>query len=327
MKVLFIGSSNYEDGISSLIINQGNSLGKTGIHIDFYGIKGKGMTGYMKNIIPLRKVLKSQNYDIIHAHYGISGMVALLARKKEKVIISFMGSDVIKLKQHRLKYKLANSAEVLLNRFLSRYFYDFVIVKSKEMFDALPHLKNKEIIPNGVDLALFFPIPKDKARSALNLDPVRKIVLFASDSNRPEKNYLLAEKAVRMINDHDIQMIELKNIELQQVRYYYCASDLLLLTSLHEGSPNVIKEAAACNCPIVSTDVGDVSWVVGDTDGCYVSSFDPENVEANIRSALRFSEEKIRTTGRERIIEIGLDDETIAKKILEVYKKTLEKID
>ena len=310
-----------------MIINQGNSLVKAGIHIDFYGIKGKGMTGYIKNIIPLRKVLKSQEYDIIHAHYGISGMAALLARKKEKVIISFMGSDIIKLKQHRLKYKLANSAELILNRFLSRYCYDFVIVKSKEMFDALPHLKNKEIVPNGVDLALFYPIPKDEARNVLNFDRLRKIVLFASDSNRPEKNYSLAEKAVRMINDQDIQMIELKNISQQQLRFYYCASDLLLLTSLHEGSPNVIKEAAACNCPIVSTDVGDVRWVVGDTEGCYVSSFDPQNVETNLRSALRFSKEKIRTTGRERIIKIGLDDETIAKKILEVYRKTLGKPD
>jgi hypothetical protein len=195
------------------------------------------------------------------------------------------------------------------------------------MFDALPHLKNKEILPNGVDLALFYPIPKDEARNVLNFDRLRKIVLFASDSNRPEKNYSLAEKAVRMIKDQDIQMIELKNISQQQLRFYYCASDLLLLTSLHEGSPNVIKEAAACNCPIVSTDVGDVRWVVGDTEGCYVSSFDPQNVETNLRSALRFSEEKIRTTGRERIIKIGLDDETIAKKILEVYRKILGKPD
>ena len=109
------------------------------------------------------------------------------------------------------------------------------------------------------------------------------------------------------------------------ITYYMNAADVLLLTSLWEGSPNVIKEAMACNCPIVSTDVGDVRWVFGETEGCYLTSFDPEDVADKIKLALVFAEEKNRTNGRKRIIEFGLDTETIANKIIDVYKKVVLK--
>ena len=97
--------------------------------------------------------------------------------------------------------------------------------------------------------------------------------------------------------------------------------ELVILTSLWEGSPNVIKEAMACNCPIVSTNVGDVRWVIGDTEGCYITSFDPEDVAEKIKLALEFGK---RTNGRDRIIELGLDSETIAKRLIDIYSKVLE---
>ena len=105
--------------------------------------------------------------------------------------------------------------------------------------------------------------------------------------------------------------------------YYYSAADVVLLTSVTEGSPNVIKEAMACNCPIVSTDVGDVREVLGNTEGCYISGLDPVEVAEKTKKALEFSYTKGRTKGRQRIIELGLDSESIAKKIVEVYKKAL----
>lgn len=79
----------------------------------------------------------------------------------------------------------------------------------------------------------------------------------------------------------------------------------------------------ACNCPIVSTDVGDIREVIGNTEGCYLCSFDPEDVADKIRQALIFSQTKGRTNGRERIIELGLDNISVAKKILELYEKVV----
>ena len=101
------------------------------------------------------------------------------------------------------------------------------------------------------------------------------------------------------------------------------ASDCVLLTSFSEGSPQFIKEAMACNCPIVTTNIGDVNWVLGNTDGCYLTSFKPEDVAEKIILAIEFRETHGHTRGRERIIELGLDSETIAGKIISVYNEVL----
>src|SRR5690606_30979119 len=98
-----------------------------------------------------------------------------------------------------------------------------------------------------------------------------------------------------------------------------------VLTSFMEGSPNVVKEAMACNCPIVATDVGDVKWVLGETEGCYIASFDPSDFAEKIKSALAFARQKGRTNGGQRITELGLDSETIAQRVLHVYKQVIAK--
>ncbi len=100
------------------------------------------------------------------------------------------------------------------------------------------------------------------------------------------------------------------------------ASNLLLLTSFSEGSPQIIKEAMACNCPIVATDVGDIKEVIGNTEGCYITSFNPDDVAAKIKLALDFNK---RTNGREKIK--PFDNELIAKKIYKIYTRIIEKTD
>jgi len=92
------------------------------------------------------------------------------------------------------------------------------------------------------------------------------------------------------------------------------ASDLLLLTSFYEGSPNIIKEAMACCLPIVSTTVGDVRATIGNTEGCYISSFDPVDVKENIEKAIIYGK---RTNGRGNIK--FLNSKEISKRLFEIY--------
>jgi glycosyltransferase involved in cell wall biosynthesis len=108
---------------------------------------------------------------------------------------------------------------------------------------------------------------------------------------------------------------------------YYNAVDVILLTSLHEGSPNVVKEAMACNCPVVSTDVGDVRWLFGDTPGYFITSFDYKDVVEKIKLAINFREKYYQTKGRERIIDLGLDSGTVAGRIIDVYRQVLKLTD
>jgi glycosyltransferase involved in cell wall biosynthesis len=147
-------------------------------------------------------------------------------------------------------------------------------------------------------------------------------VLFASDFSPPVKNYSLAYSAIKLL-DNNINLIELKGYNREQVNQLLNSCDLMLLTSTREGSPQLVKEAMACNCPIVSSDVGDVKEVINQTVGCYICSFEPQDVAQKIKQAIEYSRIYNRTNGRARIIELGFDNETIADKIIAVYNKIL----
>lgn len=268
-------------------------------------ILNKGGIRYITNIIKLRHIIKKNKIDIIHAHYSFSGFMAGLAFSGKPVICSLMGSDV-----------LDNKYTKYLITFFIKWFWKIIIVKSAEMQKVL---KNGLIIPNGVDTDNFKPKPKKKSlvRTRFN-NKVKNIIFVSTNPYSDVKNHILAEKAIAKANkkfSKDIHLHYLSNINFIDLPYYYCAADLLLLTSKSEGSPNVIKEAMACNCPIVSTDVGDVRKVISKTNGCYITSFEPEDVAEKIILALN---NKIRTNGRTKMDTFS--KKATADKIINTYK-------
>ena len=304
MKVLFVCSGNSKLGISPIIKNQGDSLLKEGIDVDYYRIVGKGFVGYLKNFFFLIKKDK-QKYDIIHAHYSLSSIVASFASFKP-LVVSLMGSDLYMSKLWIVLLKLLNKVR-----------WDATIVKSRQMSEKV---KNCSVIPNGVDINFFKPKNKNLAKKKINFNTSKNNIIFVADYSRYEKNYTLAKNAVDILQNKDIKLNIVSNISHKMIPHYMNAADLLLLTSFWEGSPNIVKEAMACNCPIVSTDVGDVRQVIGNTKGCFITSFEPDDVAMKIGLALEYGK---RTNGRERIIEMGLDSETTAKKIIAVYDGAL----
>ena len=320
MKILFVSSGTSEKGMSPIIKSQGESLIKSGIEIDYYTINRGGIKGYFKNIFALRKFINNNNYQIIHAHYGLSAIVAFFSKKrKQKIIVSFMGDDLVGSNDYNGNIEVMSKYVVKLNKFFAKYFYHYNIVKSDEMLKVL-NLTNSMVISNGVDFKKFYDIPKAKAKSYLNEDLAIRKVLFCSDPKRPEKNYKLAKKAVESLSDKSVVIRSLSGIDQEKLVYYYNSSDCLLLTSFHEGSPNVIKEAMACNVPIVSTDVGDVRDVIGNTEGCFVTSFEQKEVTDKIKNALLFNK---KTNGSDNIKH--LEESVVAQKIINIYKKVLEK--
>jgi teichuronic acid biosynthesis glycosyltransferase TuaC len=322
MKILFVSSGTSREGISPLVFNQGESLRKQGISIEYFTINSKGFPGYFRYIFKLKSLLRRSEFDLLHAHYGLSGLVALFAkRKKQKLIVSFMGTDLLGNHNRLNKSFISWNLLVWINQQLTQY-TDAVIVKSNEMSRKISCL-NKYVIPNGVNLSEFCQIDKTYSRKKLGWANQSKYVFFMADPKRPEKNYALAFKAVKQLGIHKIKLQLLLDIPSSEVVYYYNASDVCILTSFHEGSPNVIKEAMACNRPIVSTMVGDINEIFAETKGCYISSFDHNDLADKIEKAIEFSVENRVTLGRNRIIELGLDSETIAKRIVKVYEKVL----
>jgi glycosyltransferase involved in cell wall biosynthesis len=302
MKVLFISSGNSKSGISPIIKNQGESLKKQNIHLEYFTIKGKGINGYLNSILSLRKKLKKNSYAIVHAHYSLSAFIASLAGAKP-LIVSLMGSDV---KANNLFKSI-----IYIFNYLS---WSNIIVKSKDMYLDL-NIKNAHIIPNGINMNKFKPISQDLAQRKLDWDSRKRHILFASNPNRPEKNFELAKKAFDIIDDENLELHYLEDIPNEIMPYYFNASDVILLTSLWEGSPNVIKEAMSCNRPIVSTNVGDVKNIIKNVEGCYLVDYDKYEVSKYIQKSLAYKE----TNGRENIS--YLNENNIAKELIKIYNK------
>ena len=176
-------------------------------------------------------------------------------------------------------------------------------------------IQNAFVIPNGVDFDKFKPMDKEKCRNKVNFND-KKHILFLADPQRKEKNYQLAKKAFELLNNSNYELNVVNNISHDLVPIYLNAADVVLLTSFWEGSPNIIKEAMACNCPIVATDVGDVKEVVDHTEGCFVTSFKPEDVADKIKQAIRFGK---KTTGRDIIGYLEITK--VANQLISIYKE------
>jgi len=148
MNILFISSGNTLNGISPVVESQGKSLIEYGHQVDFFTIKGKGLKGYINATINLRKFLKGKNYDVLHAHYGLSGIIALLANRCLPLVVSFMGDDL--LGSNRKNGKISKLSVFLtgVNRLMASRYYRFSIVKSAQMLRIL-NIRNAEVIPNG----------------------------------------------------------------------------------------------------------------------------------------------------------------------------------
>jgi len=308
MKVLIVCS--YNNGrISPFISEQVDSINKQGIDTEYFLIRDAGVFGYLKSFPKLKKKIKEYQPDLIHAHYGLSGLLSVLQRKIP-VVTTFHGDDI----------------NLIRNWFLSIVAISFSkksIVVSRSLRKKVFGFKT-EVIPCGVDVNLFSNVSKKDARKKIKLDFSKDYILFSSSFNRPEKNYQLAKKALLLLKGRnvDVELLELKGYSRKQVSTLFSAVDVALLTSIREGSPQFIKEAMAANCPIVSTDIGDAKWVIGNTIGCSITGYSVECVAEKIISALEYGQ---RTNGKHRIIELGIDSETVAKKIINIYNKILEK--
>ena len=306
MKILIVANHN-KGSYATFVVEQVESLKKHGVEIDFFGVRGKGLFGYISNLSALKKKIDLFQPDLIHAHYGLCGLLANLQRKVS-VVTTYHGSD-IHSKGMPLFFSRLSIMLSVYNIFVSKYLQIQSGCRG-----------NKQcIIPCGVDLDIFQPMDRTKTREFMKWDIQGKYVLFSGTFDNAVKNSQLAIETVEQMEN--VHLVELKGYDRKQVCNALNASNCLLLTSFREGSPQVIKEAMACGVPIVSVNVGDVKESMDGINGCYITTYDVFEVITNLRQAIDFNG---KTNGRERIISLGLDNETVAKRIVKIYKQILK---
>lgn len=296
------------------------------VYVVRYGIKGKGILGYLRSLPALKRAIKQHQPDLIHAHYGLSGLLANLQRRVP-VITTYHGSDI-------------NKPNILRFSKIAMRLSAWNIFVSKRNIAIAKPTNKYTLLPCGVNL----PLPWSEMQTqrvgqlTLNqwvqrkLDKDVKYVLFAGAFDNAVKDPELAKSAIAFYNstftnsqlpiaNSPIELIELKGYNRDQVNALMYNCHALLLTSKTEGSPQVIKEAMACGCPIVSVDVGDVAERVSGVEGCYVvHSREPAVIAEALKKAIAFDG---KTNGRSHIIKMGLSNEQVAEQLVGIYNKIL----
>jgi glycosyltransferase involved in cell wall biosynthesis len=307
MKILFVCSGDDEGNPKSVVKNQGESLIQAGAELEYFCVKGGGIINYLSSIPHLRRKVSFFGPDIVHAHYSFSGFMATLAFARP-LVVSLMGSDTRQ-----------NILINIITRIFSKLIWDVTIVKSQEM--KLRYLlPGSDVLPNGVDTDLFKPLDKEKTRQDIGINGNSINILFVGNPSRREKNFLLAESVLRRLPENRYKLIPVFDKPAAEMPIWYNSADLLLLTSLSEGSPNAVKEAMACNLPVVATDVGDVRLLLQGVKNCFITGFDAGEISGCIMKITQSGE---RSDGREKIKKMGLDAVSVARQLLAIYLKTI----
>jgi glycosyltransferase involved in cell wall biosynthesis len=254
----------------------------------------------------------------VHAHFGYVGLVAR-TQWKVPVVVTYHGDDLLGTINERGKKELWSVLAAAACKKLGQR-VDAAIVQSQEMARQLKK-SNVFVIPHEVDLEVFKPTEKGEARKALGLHPDKKYVLFAANPEIPVKRFPLARAAANVLEQQDgfTELLVVYKEPQWRLALYMSACDVLVFPSFQEGSPNIIKQAMACNLPMVATDVGDVRQVIGKTRDCHICPPDARKFASLMKGILS---RRSRTEGREQVRH--LNAESVSGKIIEVYEQVLQ---
>lgn len=325
MKILEVSryKNNFANHQLPFVTEQGEALKQASNRVDYHLLRGN----YFSTIFTLRRAIRDMQPDVVHAHYGLSGITAVLAvksfgHKRPKLVITFHNGETL------------NPAVNALTSFFS-LFADHVIYVAQHIRD-LCYFKAKHytILPCGVSLDECVITPKDEARRRLGWDESKKYILFGGAFSNKRKNVALVNDALALLHRNDVQVIEMAGLTRSECVLRMCACDLFALPTHSEGSPQALKEAMACNCPIVATDVADIAYLLGDMSGHYIlrnprptkerweaDAHSVEEMAELVQQALDF---KTRTEGRARIQTLGLTNSQIANRLIEIYTSTIK---
>lgn len=326
MRVLEVSryKNNFSDHQLPFVTEQGEAIRALGHEVDYFLVKGN----YIKAVDALKKKIREFKPDIVHAHFGLSAITAEL-QNLVPVVMTFHNGETLNWHVNLMSSLMSLRAKHVI--YVAQHIRDMVYFKAR----------NYSIIPCGVSLDDCFLMDKAEARKQLGWDPNKKYILFGGAFDNERKNYALLKQAVDILNHThhtlhitpDIICIEMKDLSRAECVLRMNACDLFALPSHSEGSPQALKEAMACNCPCLATDIADVKYLFGDEPGHFILRNSRKTHErwdgdeksldemvALLKEALAYGK---RTKGRERILELGLSNEQVAARIVKIYEDIL----
>lgn len=321
LRVLYVIPGT-EEGIGmSFSRRQAESVSPYGIEVKSFYLRSRTSPAVVwKELQRLRAEIQTFAPDVVHAHFGTMTALVTTIASHVPVVITFHGSDLNPAPRVSwLRSKLGRTFS-----HLAALRADQVICVSSQLGQRLSYMKDRtHVIPCGVNTDRFLPMSRSECRDRLGWSQDEVIVLFNARTDPRGKRLDLAEAAV----SHAKQVIP--NLRLHVFRgkthpdempYYYCAANALLMTSDYEGSPMVVKEAMACNLPVVSVDVGDVAErLVGVSQSAVVA----RDASALGNALIEFVLAERPSNGREIIS--SLSEENVAKRVAEIYRQVADK--
>ena len=321
LRVLMVTSDwlwNSWGGPAVFIARQAEFLRREGIEVDLFPFRGSRSPGnYLAAWKEVHRRVRSGNYDLVHAQFGQSGLTAL--PKRIPLVVTFRGDDLEGIIGENGRYIPAGWLLRFISRTVARR-ADAAIVVSEHMKRWLPRSVAAHVMPSGIDLELFRPEPQEAARQRLGLSGPERLVLFVGSPELARKRYGLAQQVVGIVN-RAIPTRLLVGWELphDKIAAHMNACDALLCTSMQEGSPNAVKEALACNLPVVSVPVGDVPLRLRGVAGCELCADDQAETIAAALS--RVLQRGARIDGRAAVRD--LDERLLTQQLVDLYRSIL----
>ena len=310
-----------DEARGTFVEQQVKGLRSVGVEVEVLYINRalSGATAYLGVQDRVRRALRSYDADIVHVMYG--GVMAWLvtnAVRTQPTIVTFHGSDLLGENLAGPWRRLIAGLGVKCSK-RSAHRAAGVVVVSPSLRDVLPATVSRSrirVIPCGIDVNRFVPLDRDECRRQLGWSSDRFVVLFNSNGGDPVKRPALAYAAVDALRRAGVaaELRELRGRPYAEMPTFLNAGDVLLLTSRHEGSPTIVKEALACNLPVVSVDVGDVRQRIEGIAGCYLAEPDPTDLAIRLEMVAAGPR---RVEGRPAIASLSI--ETVAEELRTFY--------
>jgi glycosyltransferase involved in cell wall biosynthesis len=306
------------------LLQQIEFLRRAGVEIDVFSFRGaRNPINYLRAWRRLRKHLDSKSYDVVHAQFGQSGLLPW--PKKLPLVVTFHGCEILGVKDAQGRTTLPGRMMRALCKPVA-WGADAVVVVSKQMKKYLPSSVSPHVLPTGVDLDSMPSMPSiQEARRLFDLPQDEKLALFVGnpDMTHPEgqrKRYSLAQQAVDLLNQrYPVKLVIGWGYPHNDIIKLMHACDVLVVVSRQEGSPTIVKEALACNLPVVSVIVGDVPERLEGVEGCEICPDDrPETIADALERVLRRGK---RIDGQK--VMKNLDEQVLAQKMIDIYRSVM----